>query len=171
MKKIFLLTLIACFLSSLGVYSQNDKSKRVSHPAKVSETISSGATITINYSKPSAKGRFIGKEVAHFGKVWRTGANEATVFEVDKNIMVNGKKLPAGKYSLYTIPGQKAWTIIFNKTWDQWGTVYSVAEDALRVTSKPIKTVNSTEQLTFKIAKNGLVSLLWTNTKVDFKVQ
>src|SRR6187402_3904522 len=75
-----------------------------SPPAKASETIENGAVITINYSQPSVKGRTIGKDLEPMeGKVWRTGANEATVFETTKDVMVEGKKLPAGKYGLFTI--------------------------------------------------------------------
>src|SRR5438067_1780123 len=134
MKKLFLLSAIG--LISLGVMAQADKSKRPSPPAKVSETTSSGLTISIDYSQPSVKGREIGKEIAPYGQVWRTGANEATVFEVSKDVKVEGKSLPKGKYGLYSIPGKDEWTIIFNKKWNQWGTEYNQSDDALRVTVK-----------------------------------
>jgi len=171
MKKILILTLIAGMFSTLNAAAQQDKSKRPSPPAKVSETISSGATISIDYSQPSVKGRTIGKEIATFGEVWRTGANEATVFETDKAVQIEGKALPAGKYSLYTIPGADKWTIIFNKTWQQWGTAYKETDDALRVDVKPSKAPATTEKMTFNIAKNGEVSLLWGDTEVDFQVK
>ena len=109
--------------------------------------------------------------LAPAGKIWRTGANEATVFETSKDVTIEGKMLPAGKYSLYTIPGEKEWTIIFNKTWKQWGTVYLDSEDALRVNVKPGKAAQFTEMLTFDISKNGKVSLMWGDTQVDFNVQ
>ena len=100
---------------------KEDKSKRPSPPAKVSATIISGATINIDYSQPSVKGRTIGKDLEPKGTdVWRTGANEATVFETTKPVTVNGNALPAGKYSLFSIAGKDEWTIIFNKKWDQW---------------------------------------------------
>ena len=171
MKKILVLTLIAGLFTGLNASAQQDKSKRPSPPAKVSETIASGATITIDYSQPSVKGRTIGKEIAPYGEVWRTGANEATVFEISKDVRVEGKMLSAGKYGLYTIPGAEKWTIIFNKTWDQWGTNYKEDEDALRVEVKPSKAATTTEQMTFNIAKNGTVSLLWGDKKVDFQVK
>jgi DNA gyrase inhibitor GyrI len=73
--------------------------------------------------------------------VWRTGANEATVFETSKAVKINGKELPAGKYGLFTISGKDNWTIIFNKTWKQWGAFsYKQADDALRVEAKAQKT-------------------------------
>jgi hypothetical protein len=127
--------------------------------------------ITIDYSQPSVKGREIGKDIAPYGKVWRTGANEATVFEVSKDVMVEGKALPAGKYGLYSIPGKEEWVIIFNKTWKQWGTNYTEADDALRVNVKPGKAPAFTERMTFNVDKSGKVSLLWGNEEVDFSVQ
>src|SRR5688572_23353048 len=124
MKRIFLSALCITLFSATGVYAQPDKSKRASPPAVITETTTSGVTVTIDYSQPSVKGRTIGKEIAAFGEVWRTGANEATSFEISKDATINGNKLAAGKYGLYSIPGEKEWTIIFNKTWKQWGTNY-----------------------------------------------
>lgn len=170
MKKLFMLTLIAGLITSLNVSAQQDKSKRPSPPAKVSQTLSSGTDISIDYSRPSVKGRSMA-QLTPSGKVWRTGANEATVFETSKDVKIEGKTLPAGKYSVYTIPGESEWTIIFNKTWQQWGTVYKDTEDALRVTVKPIKSDRFVEMMTFDINKAGKVSLTWADTQVDFKVQ
>src|SRR5436853_5770085 len=101
MKAIFSLTAITFFLfSMLTVNAQEkDKSKRPSPPASVTQTINSGAVIHIDYSQPSVKGRVIGKDLEpKEGLVWRTGANEATVFETDKDVKINGQALPAGKY-------------------------------------------------------------------------
>jgi hypothetical protein len=90
---------------------------------------------------------------------------------VNKNVKIEGKELPAGKYSLYTIPGEKEWIIIFNKTWNQWGTVYKEELDQLRITVKPETTESVKEQLTFLIAKHGEVSLEWGKTEVEFEVK
>lgn len=169
MKRVLLLSAIA--LVTLGVKAQGDKSQRPSPPAKVTETIASGTVITIDYSQPSVKGREVGKDIAPYGKVWRTGANEATVFEVSKDVKVEGKALPAGKYGLYSIPGKDEWVLIFNKTWKQWGTKYAEADDALRVNVKPGKAPAFTEKMTFNVDKSGKVSLLWGNEEVDFSVQ
>ena len=170
MKKLLLLSAIA--LVAIGVQAQQgDKSQRPSPPAKVSETISSGAVVSIDYSQPAVKGRTIGNDIAPYGKIWRTGANEATVFEVNKDVKVEGKSLPAGKYGLYSIPGKDEWVIIFNKTWKQWGTNYTEGDDALRVHVKPGKAPAFTERMTFAVDKSGKVSLLWGNEEVDFKVQ
>ena len=165
------LILSVATLVTITACGQGDKSQRQSPPAQASETIGSGAVITIDYSQPSVKGRKIGSEIAPYGKVWRTGANEATVFEISKDVKVEGKTLAAGKYGLYSVPGEKEWVIIFNKTWKQWGTQYTEADDALRVNVKTEKSSSFTEKLTFAVAKNGNVSLMWGDVQVDFKVQ
>jgi hypothetical protein len=170
MRKLIAITLFAVITGSTA-FAQQDKSKRASPPAKVSETIKSGAVITIDYSQPSLKNRSM-TDLAPFGKVWRTGANEATTFEVSKDVIIEGKKLPAGKYSLYTIPGEKEWTIIFNKKWEQWGAVPPQEDlDQLRVMVKPETTETMREKMTFLISKNGEVSLEWGKTEVEFEVK
>jgi len=170
MKLFLLLTLsVTTMLFACG---QEDKSKRASPPAQAKQTISNGTTVTIDYSQPSVKGRTIGKDLEPMpGKVWRTGANEATVFEVNKAVKVEGQNLPAGKYALFTIANEGEWTIIFNKTWKQGGAFnYKEADDALRVKVKPGKAEKFSEKMTFLIGKNGIVTLLWGDIKVDFTV-
>lgn len=170
MKKVLLLSAIA--LVALGVKAQDDKSKRPSPPAKVTETINNGTVVTIDYSQPAVKGREIGKDIAPYGKVWRTGANEATTFEVSKDVKVEGKALPAGKYGLFTIPNKEEWVVIFNKTPNQWGAYkYAEGDDVLRVKVKPTKAPQFTERMTFNVDKSGKVSLLWGNEEVDFSVK
>lgn len=170
MKRTILLPAIAALVLSAGIACAQ---KPASPPATVSEKIESGATITINYSRPSVKGRTIGKDLEPLpGKVWRTGANEATVFETDKDITVEGKALPAGKYALFTIAGDNEWTIIFNKTANQWGAFkYQESDDALRVNVTPAKAPAFTETFTINIDKSGKVSLLWGDIETDFMVK
>ena len=160
----------AVLFISIGVFGQNPPA---SPPAKVSETTAKGTTITINYSQPSVKGRTIGKDLEPMeGKVWRTGANKATVFEVNKDVKVEGQALAAGKYGLFTLVNGDEWTIIFNKTWDQWGAFnYKDADDALRVKVKGGKAKAFSEKMTFAVNKNGTVSLMWGDKQADFKVQ
>ena len=117
------------------------------------------------------KGRKIGTDIVPYGKIWRTGANEATIFEIDKDVKIEGQALPAGKYSLYTLPNEKEWTVIFNKSWNQWGTKYSESDDQLRITVKPEKSESFQEKLTFDISKSGEVSLEWGDTEVEFEVK
>lgn len=163
--------MVASMFSTLTVSAQQDKSKRPSPPAVVKETLNSGTTVTIDYSQPSVKGRTIGKEIAPFGKVWRTGANEATTFEVNRPVKVNGKPLAVGKYALHSIPGEQEWTIIFNKKWQKSGTDYNIAEDALRIKVKPVKAAAFSEKMTFTVDKSGKVALIWGDVLVPFTVK
>jgi hypothetical protein len=171
MKSVLLLALasFAMFFAS----AQGDKSNRPSPPALAKETLANGTVVSIDYSQPSVKGRTIGKDLEPMtGKVWRTGANDATVFEVDKDVKIEGQTLPAGKYGLFTIMNGDEWTIIFNKTWKQWGAFsYKEADDALRVKVKPGKAKEFAEKMTFTINKAGKVSLNWGDLQVDFKVE
>ncbi|WP_316810968.1 DUF2911 domain-containing protein [Pedobacter heparinus] len=172
MKKIIALTWVALLFTTFTVSAQQDKSKRASPPAVAKETLNSGVVVTIDYSQPSVKGRTIGKEIAPYdGKVWRTGANEATIFEVTRAVKIEGKALAAGKYALHSIPGAKEWTFIFNKKWQKPGTEYSEAEDALRVTVKPGKSASFTEKMVFTIDKAGKVALVWGDLSVPFTVK
>lgn len=176
MKRIFaLLSLSAFMLVGISACGQakEDKSKRPSPPTKVTKTIKSGATISIDYSQPSVKGRTIGKDLEPMdGKVWRTGANEATVFETSKDVKINDGSLPAGKYALFTIADDNGWTVIFNKTWNQWGAYdYKEADDALRIKAPVTKGNPNTEKMTFTIGDDGTVSMLWADRVVKFTVQ
>lgn len=157
-------------LSTLS-FAQQDKSKRASPPASTTVTTNDGVTIDIQYSQPSLKGRKIGVDIAPFGKVWRTGANEATTFEVNKDVLVQGKPLAAGKYSMYSIPTEENTTIIFNKVWDQWGTQYDEAQDALRVVAMGGENGQSVEKFTIRADKTGAVTLLWGPYSVPFTVK
>ncbi|MBD3750014.1 MAG: DUF2911 domain-containing protein [Sphingobacteriales bacterium] len=170
-KERLIITGILILFVVFNAHAQAAKSKRLSPPAKVTETTNSGITISVAYSQPAINGRTIGKEIAPYGEVWRTGANEATVFEINKDVKINGKTLPAGKYGLYSIPGKDKWTFMFNKVWKQWGTSYNEKEDALRVDTKPMFSKEFIERMTFKISKKGEVNLLWGNVKLGFKVE
>lgn len=169
MKKITLMMFaLVAFMSF--VHAQDDKSKRPSPPAVAEGTIN-GTKVKVDYSAPSAKGRKMlgGKEP--FGDVWRTGANEATTIEFDKAVKIEGKDLAAGKYELFTIPGENEWTIIFQKFAKQWGAYgYKKDNDVLRVTVKPSKTPAFVETFTIAVVKDA-VELKWENTLVSFSVK
>ncbi|HSF88866.1 MAG TPA: DUF2911 domain-containing protein [Saprospiraceae bacterium] len=146
--------------------AQTDKSTRPSPPVEIKDKIQ-GASVAINYSAPSVKGRTIWGDLVPYGKVWRTGANEATTFETDKDIMIQGQKLPAGKYALFTIPGETEWTWIFNSVWDQWGAYkYDESKDVLRVKAVPQKSPVFNEQFRIDIADEK-VTLSWENLQVS----
>jgi Protein of unknown function (DUF2911) len=175
MKRLFSMGMMGLLLlTAVTTKAQGgtDKSKRPSPPAVVTQKVGD-ATISIDYSQPSIKGRIIGKDIEpKNGEVWRTGANEATVFSVDKDVNVEGKALPAGKYGLFTLVNGDEWTIIFNKTWNQWGAFkYKDADDVLRVKVKAGKADPFAEQMTFTIDAKGIVTLLWGGVSVKFKVK
>jgi hypothetical protein len=178
MKQLFLLT-IASSLAVTFASAQDtpeDKSKRPSPPATVTQTIKGGVNVTIDYSQPSVKGRTIGgSEIAPYGQVWRTGANEATTISVSAPVTIEGKALAAGKYCLFTIPTATTWTIIINKTLTlpngkpTWGAyTYKQDADVLRVDVPSGKSPSFTEKMTFNIDKGGKVTLLWGDKEVDF---
>ena len=168
-KQISLLVVMLVALFAVSAYAQKDKSKRPSPPAKAEGTID-GVKVVIDYSTPYVKGRKIFGGLEPYGQVWRTGANEATSFEIDKNIKIEGKELPKGKYTLYSIPGEKEWVVIFNKQTGQWGTEYTESSDALRVTVKTEKTASLVEQFNIAIKGNKVV-ISWENSQFAFNVK
>ncbi len=170
MKKLLLLSLVTTIFA-FGAIAQGDNP--ASPPASSHAKIASGATITVNYGQPSVKGRTIGKDLEPLpGQVWRTGANKATVFETDKDITVEGQPLKAGKYALFTLSGDDEWTVIFNKTSDQWGAFkYDQKEDALRVKVKPSKAGTPSEKLQINVGEEGKVNILWGDDDVAFAVK
>ena len=134
------------------------------------------ATLNIKYNAPSVKGRAIWGGLVPYDKVWRTGANTVTTLESDKDIKIEGKALVAGKYSIYTIPGEKEWTIIFNSQAGQWGitrageTTLDPTKDVLRVNVKSKKSSTMNEKLLFTITDKGF-TLSWENLDVPVSVK
>jgi hypothetical protein len=151
-----------------------DKSKRPSPPAVAKANVR-GTEVTIDYSRPSLKGRAVFGEkspLGPVGEVWRTGANEATTFTVSKPVKINGQPLAAGTYGLFTIPGASEWTIIFNKTAKQWGAYeYKAADDVLRVKVKPKQVATPAEQFTINVDNSGKVAMQWGTTEASFMVK
>ena len=190
----------------LGLFSALDLSAqapavrvpRPSQKASVMQTV--GVTdITITYSRPGVKGRKIWGDapaaaatgtatlddgrsrakdavIVPYGHVWRTGANEATTFTVTDEVMIGGQKLPAGTYSLHTIPGKDEWTIIFNSDAGQWGSfAYDEKKDVLRVKAKPQTVADNQEWLNFNFpmttANTAQVLIRWEKLAVPFTVE
>lgn len=167
MKRItFLMLATATMLSSVVVAQEKPLSPQATVEGKIG-----AANVKIVYCQPSARGRKMlgGKEP--YGQVWRTGANEATTIEFDKPVKIEGKDVPAGKYSLFTIPGETEWTIILNKEPKQWGAYkYNEKDDLMRVKVKPTKTESFVETFNIALGKDE-VQLKWENTAVAFKVK
>lgn len=187
MRTKFFLFAIILLIASLNIFGQTTF-PRASQKSTVMQTLGD-TEISIVYSRPNVKGRTIwGCQTTDVipkggvtyeclvpnGQVWRTGANEATVFEISNDVMINGQKLPKGKYSLHTIPNGNNWTIIFNKTWDQWGSyTYEEKQDALRITAVAVP-AEMKETMTFGIEdvsdKTAKIAIRWEKIVVPFTV-
>lgn len=165
-KKIGVFLMAIC-MSTLA----NAQEKKVVSPAETATGKINGATITINYGSPSVKGRAIWGDLVPYGKVWRAGANDATTFETDKEITVEGKKLPAGKYAFFVIPEKESATVVFNKEFKQWGAYkMDEKEEILRVKATPKKSASLTEKLVYKVNKDN-VTLSWENWDIPVKIK
>ncbi len=201
-KKIFYFTLMLLFLGGVSPFNtfaqqskntmqQNKKQEngksvpdwnkkvRISPKAEVTQTI--GLTdVTVSYSRPGVKGRKIWGGLVPYDKVWRAGANEATKITFSGNVLVNGKKVPAGSYGFFLIPHKNEWTVIFNKVADQWGAfTYNETQDFLRINVKP-QPSNFHEWLEYSFSdmkvnsrgKNSAVlSLLWEKIKLPLTIK
>ena len=195
-----LLSLMLLCGASTAVLAQAPavRTPRPSQKASVMQTI--GVTdVTITYSRPGVKGRKIWGDpppelaagtatldnqntrpkdmvIVPYGHVWRTGANEATQFEVSDEVLINGQKLPAGSYSLHTIPGKDEWTIVFNGTANQWGSFnYDEKKDTLRVKAKPEWLTENQEWLMYSFDpvtdNSARVNIRWEKLRVPFTVE
>ena len=147
---------------------------QVSQGASVKQTIGLN-DVTITYSRPGVKGRKIWGSLVPYGSVWRTGANAATSIQFTEDVVVEGQPLAAGTYSLHTIPGEKEWTLIFNREASQWGSYsYDAAKDAARVKVTPIPGTPQ-EWMQFRFEDLSLnsarVVLAWENLQVPFTLR
>ena len=134
-----------------------------------------GKIISVNYGRPSMRGRKIMGGLVPFDKWWRTGANEATAFVTQTELMVGGKKIPKGAYTLYTMPSTKQWKLIINKQTGQWGTVYSPELDLIRIPMKRNELKNPVEKFTITLEKTGtntgILKLVWETTELSVSFQ
>lgn len=174
-KKLTVLLSLFCMVLFFNTttYAQKTKVKAKKSPATQIEGTINDTKIHITYNQPSVKGRKVWGRLVKFNKVWRTGANEATVISFDKDVKIEGELLKAGGYSLFTIPAKEgAWTIIFNKRSKQWGAFnYKKEEDALRVKVKT-EANEHTEKLSFQIDEtNAKVWVKWDKLKYGFLVE
>lgn len=146
---------------------------RPSPNAKVEQNVGV-SKITVTYSRPGVKGRQIFGGLVPWGEVWRTGANEATLFEISHDATIGGQQLAAGKYAFFTIPGKDSWTLIWNRQAEQWGsTNYKPEEDALKVEVKP-QTVPAQERFEIRFLDaddtTAKVEIRWADVLVPFTV-
>lgn len=168
-KVAVLVVLMAVTLSLAPGWAQRgDDANRLSKNGKTQGSID-GIEITLDYGRPSVKSRKIWGALVPYDRVWRTGADEATIITVGTDAMVEGQALAAGVYSLFTIPGEQQWTVVFNQVAEQWGAFnYDESKDSLRVTveSRPADFVESLE---FQIEDSDVV-LRWSELAVPFRI-
>jgi len=177
MKKILMLSAaMALTLAAASlITAQDDKSKRPSPPATAEHKFADGATLKIDYSSPRMKARKIFGGLVPFGQVWRTGANEATTFVTSANLTIGGKAVPAGSYTLFTVPGEKSWTLVLSKKTGQWGTDYpGEKEDLLRVEMQVSATAAPVENFTIALdgtgPKSAMLHLEWESTRASVAI-
>src|SRR5271157_4074372 len=180
MSKILVRTAVICLglaVCATVFLAQQDKSKRPSPPATATFDLGGGKSVTIDYSSPRAKGRKIYGGLVPFGQVWRTGANEATTFVTNADLVVGGAKVPAGNYTIFTVPNPDKWTLIINKKTGEWGIPYKYEGDELarvdmKVSTLPSKVENFT--IAYDKTPTGCTMRLdWDTTRasVDIKAK
>jgi Protein of unknown function (DUF2911) len=168
---VFCLALAAfVFLS----HAQQDKANRPSPAATASLDLGGGKSITVDYSSPRAKGRKIFGGLVPYGQVWRAGANDATTFVTTADITVGGTAVPAGSYTIFTIPNQDKWTLIISKKTGEWGTNYpGPSNDLARVDMKVVTLSSPVENFTIsfdKSAGGGSLNMDWETTRASVPI-
>lgn len=178
MKKNLLLattTFFLAFTSPLIIQAQQLKTPAPS-PAQTIKQAVGLSDITIEYSRPSMKGRVIYGDLVPFGKIWRTGANNSTKITFGEDAKVEGKDIKAGTYAIYTIPNKDAWDILFYKDLTLGGDVaeYKAENEVFRIKAAPVLTSNKVETFTIGFAdvtgKSTKIELVWEQTRVAFTI-
>ncbi len=164
----------AALLTTVASAQQPMRLPQASPAATVKQTIGLN-DVTITYSRPGVKSRKIWGGLVPYGAVWRTGANSATTIQFTEDVLVEGQPIPAGTYSLHTIPGEKEWTLILNKEANQWGSYsYDPAKDALRAKVTPVAG-QPQEWMQFRFEDLTINSaravLAWENLQVPFTIK
>lgn len=150
-----------------------EKPAKSKSPKKTAMAIVDGNHIHIDYSSPSVRGRQIFGGLVAFGEVWATGAHKATWIQLDKPVKIGDKVVPAGKYGLFTIPGEQEWTVILNSVWDMHlADDYDASKDVIRISCTPETLENSVESLTYTVEKVATqtteIAIAWDKTKIKF---
>ena len=167
------ITLLAFSILTLSVFA----AAQASPAASASCDLGGGKTIKTDYSSPRMKGRKIYGDLVPFGQVWRTGANSATTFVTSADVVVGGKTVPAGSYTIFTVPTADKWTLIVNKKTGEWGIPYKYESDELaRADMKISKLPAPVENFTIAYDKSGsgcTLQIDWDTTRasVDIKVK
>ena len=173
MKKV--IVLLAFIIANFAIEAQV-KTPQPSPKATVEQVVGL-TTVNVEYSRPSTKGRSVFGDLVPFGKVWRTGANANTLISFSDDVTIDGKSLPKGKYSLFTLPKADNWEIIFYKTTDNWGNPeeWKETDVALRANAKPILTDRKVETFTIGINNvsndSGDLEISWEKTLIALKFE
>jgi hypothetical protein len=172
MKKRFTLVTLV-ILTLAGLACSQDKASRPSPAAQAKCSFADGKSITVDYSSPRAKGRKIYGGLVPEGQPWRTGANEATTFVTTANLTIGGKDVPAGSYTLFTIPNPDKWTLIISKKTGEWGIPYPEGADLLQADMSVSKTSGPVENFTISFHEMGNgchMYLDWENTRATIEL-
>jgi hypothetical protein len=166
---------LAILLATVSTAQQKeDKSKRPSPPGTADVTLK-GKKITIDYSRPSMRGRKIMGGLVPYGEVWRTGANEATTLKTEVALDIGGAKVPAGTYTIWTLPSEGTWKLIINKQTGQWGTEYHQDQDLVRVDMQKSHLQQPVEKFTISFDKKSDTTadlvMDWENTRVSIPIK
>ena len=165
------ITFMVGVMLMLGVFVGCQRGPRVSPAASASCDLGGGKTIKTNYSSPRMKSRTIYGYLVPFGKVWRAGANEATTFATSSDLLVQGKTVPAGAYTIFTVPAPDKWTLIINKKTGEWGIPYKYEKDELaRVDMKVSTLPNPVENFTISYDRSGngcSLQMDWETTRAS----
>jgi hypothetical protein len=149
--------------------------KPASPPGEASVKFDDGKTVTIQYSRPSMRGRKIFGGLVPYDQVWRTGANAATTLKTDVDLVIGDANVPAGSYTVYSLPGMSAWKLIINKQTGQWGTEYNQGQDLARVDMKVSQAPSGMETFTISLDKtsptSAMLKLDWENTIASVEVK
>jgi len=176
MKKLYAVGGVLAFVlaGAFVVAAQQDKAKRPSPPAQAAWDLGGGKSVTIDYGSPRAKGRKIYGELVPFGQVWRTGANEATTLVTPVDLTIGGTSVPAGSYTIFTVPNKDKWTLVISKKTGEWGTDYpGQSNDLARVDMKVSALPSAAENFTiaFEKAGNGAnLNIDWETTRASVMV-
>lgn len=176
MKRALAFLAVGCLALGLtaALSSAQDKNPRPSPAAKATCELTGGKSITVGYSSPRAKGRKIFGGLVPYGEVWRAGANEATTFVTTTDVMLGGNHVPAGGYTLFTIPNKDKWTLIISKKTGEWGIPYPGADqDLVRLDMKVSATPSAVENFTIafdKAASGCTLRMEWETTRATVDI-
>jgi hypothetical protein len=167
--------LCALGLSAIPCIAGAQDAAPIASPRDTTRATVSGAHLVVDYGRPSKRGRAIFGGLVPWGQVWRTGANAATTFVTDKSLLVGGTAVPAGTYTIYSVPNQSGpWLLVINKQTKQWGTEYHQDQDLARIPMTTAPVPASVEKFTIEIVPRetgGTIALVWDTTRASVPIR